>query len=266
MSRVRKESGPAPLQTIDRALRVINYLADVGGELGVTEIARHIGIDPSSAYRILSTLTHHGYVEQNPDNTKYRLGLKLLTLGSRVSESLHLPELARPVLEHLVHLTGETTNLLVQDGSEGLYLAGVAGTKTLRRVVTVGRREPLHCSGVGKVILAHLPTERIDAIVRERGLSAVTRKTITNPDHLMKHLTEIRKQGYAIDDEEGEEGLRCIAAPIFDHKGESAAAISIAGPSFRLSLATLKQLSPTVMEAATQLSCKLGWRPAQIDR
>ncbi len=258
----RNKTGPSPMQTVDRALRVLNSLAEARREMGVTELARQVGIDPSSTYRILTTLAHHGYVAQDPQTTKYRLGMRLLTLGSVVSESLDLTELSRPVLEHLVELTGETTNLMVREGLEGVYVAGVSGTKTLRRVLCVGTREPLHCSAVGKVILANLPEEIVDQIIDERGLPAMTSRTISEPNMLRRHLIQIKQRGFAIDDEEGEEGLRCIAAPIFEHKGEIAAAVSISGPALRLSLVTLEHLAPTVIQAADNISELLGWQGA----
>ncbi len=256
----RGKTAPLPMRSVDRALRVLNSLADARREMGVTEIARQVGIDPSSTYRILTTLAHHGYVGQNPQTTKYRLGMRLLSLGDVVSESLHLSELGRPILEHLVEVTGETANMLVCEGSEGVYIAGVSGTKSLRRVLCIGLRQPLHCSAAGKVVLAHLPRETVEQIVSERGLPAMTSRTITDPEVLHKHLAQIRENGFAIDDEEGEEGLRCIAAPVFEHNGEIAAGISISGPSMRLSLITLEHIAPTVIQGASKISKLLGWQ------
>lgn len=225
--------------------------------IGVTEVARRVGINPSTVYRILTTFKAHGYLDQDSDN-RYHAGNGLLKLVGPVLARLQPSKVARPIMVRLARNTGESVNLMVPDGDQGIYVDTVQGTQSIRMVVNVGKREYFHCSAVGKAILAYLPQEEFDKIV-SAGLPKLTSKTITDPAALAEHLELVREQGYAIDDEEGEEGTRCIGAPIMNELGEIAGAISIAGPSFRMSTSQLESYAPFIKSAAAEISMLLGF-------
>jgi IclR family acetate operon transcriptional repressor len=216
----------------------------------------------STIYRLVRTLEGHKFVHQNPSTAKYRLGIRLIELADAFLETTELRTIARPVMTRLMELSGETAHLMVPDGDTGVYVDRVEGPHRVRVASSVGRREHLHSSAVGKALLAHLPEPVVAAIIRDRGLPRWTKHTITDPAALTRHLEEIRRRGSAIDDEEGEEGVRCIGAPIFGRPGDVIAAISIAGPAYRLTLQKLKRLSRIVRAAGLEISTALGYTPA----
>jgi DNA-binding IclR family transcriptional regulator len=249
----------APTRTLEKALVLLNFLGEQRRELGVAEIARHLDMSPSTTYRLLRTLAHHKFVKQNPETMKYRLDIKLIELGNMFLESIELRAIARPVLVRLMEVSRETVHLMVLDGDMGVYLDRVESPQRVRVTSNLGRREHLHCSAVGKAILAHLPHETVAQIIRTRGLPRFTANTITDPVALALHLERARRLGYTIDDVEGEEGVRCVGAPVFGHTGVVVASISVSGPAYRLSLEKLKRLSRAVKAAAQEISAALGY-------
>lgn len=228
-------------------------------ELGVSELSRLVGMHKATVHRILMALEHHGLMEQDAATEKYRLGLKLLELGSRVVARLELPAVARPELERLVAQTGETAHLVVVDQDEGLYLEKVESPRPFRMPSQVGRRLPLHCTGVGKAILAFLEPAERQRIIEARGLRRFTPNTITDPGALADELRRIRERGYSVDNEEVEIGLRCVGAPVFNHFGRVAAGISIAGPAARLTDQEIPRLAEAVKACAAAISARLGY-------
>lgn len=248
------------VQTVDRAIQVLRTLLEHRTEMGVTEIARELGLYPSTVSRILATLADHSFVSKSPTSSKYYLGLGILEFGSAVLERMELREIARPVLEELAAMSRETIFLMVMDRGEGVYIDRIDSPQTVAIQSMVGRREPVHCSGVGKAMLAHLDESEVDWVIREKGLPRRTPQTITDPEILKAHLAQIRRRGFALDNEEGETGIRCVAAPIFDHRGRPVAAASIAAPSYRCSLEQLEMWAPRVMEGTASISRHLGYR------
>lgn len=246
-------------QTVMKALTVLEYIAEGGREMGVNEVARGLEMDSSTAYRLMATLNVRGYLRQDPNTNKYRVGPRVLFLYSAMQDVLELRRLALPYLNRLVEETEETAHLLVLQGAEGVYVERVDSPQTVRMVSYVGKQEMLHCSSVGKAILAHLPDEEVDWILKVRGLPRITENTITDPERLKEQLSEVRKLGYAIDDMEGEESVRCVGAPIFDLTGNPIAAISVAGPAFRTDFDRLRSFAPLVIEAARAISRELGF-------
>lgn len=249
-------------RTADKALVLLSFLGEQRQELGVTEIARHLGISASTAYRLLRTLERRKFVQQNPANAKYRLGIKLIELGNAFLETVELRANARPVLMRLMEVSRETVHLMVLDGNMGIYLDRVESPQRIRVTSNLGRREHLHCSAVGKAILAYLPDDAVARIIRTRGLPRFTANTITDPARLALHLERARRVGYTTDNIEGEEGVRCVGAPVFDHTGAVVAGLSVSGPAYRLSLEKLKRLSKAVKAAAQEISATLGYTAA----
>lgn len=249
----------APTRTLEKALVLLSFLGEQRRELGVAEIARHLGMSASTVYRLLRTLEHQKFVHQNSATTKYRLGIKLIELGNAFLETVELRAIARPVLVRLMEVSRETVHLMVLDGDMGIYLDRVESPQRVRVTSNLGRREHLHCSAVGKAILAHLPQEVVAEIIRARGLPRFTTNTITDPGKLALHLAHARRLGYTIDNIEGEEGVRCVGAPVFNNTGTVVASVSVSGPAYRLSLEKLRRLGRVVKAAGQEISAALGY-------
>jgi DNA-binding IclR family transcriptional regulator len=245
------------VQVLDRAFDVLDVLAGNGGELGATEVAIHLGLHKSTVHRLLMMLQTRRFVERNTETGKYRLGWRLFELGSLAASRVDLYEIARPHIEHLVKITGETAHLGVLRGGEIISLMNVETHRSVRTPASVGRRTPLYCTSLGKAILANLSEAMAADILRPVEFQVFTRHTLTK-ESFKTELTKVREKGYAIDDEEFEDGLRCVGAPVRNHMGEVVAAISIAGPSFRVGGDNLPTLIRSVMTVADQLSSSLG--------
>ncbi|HWK26993.1 MAG TPA: IclR family transcriptional regulator [Solirubrobacter sp.] len=226
---------PQPrVQSLDRALDLLEALADAG-ELGVSEIAARTGLVPSTAHRLLGTLVARGYASQNPATGRYRLGYKLLELTGGVQDRLaRLTAAAKPHLEAIQARTGETTNLVVLEGRDVVYIESVSGTRSVRLHTEVGRSIPAHTSGAGKALLAWRDPVDVAALLDGAPLAPSTPHTLTTLDALQGDLAKIRKRGYATDDEEHELGVTCVATPILDDAGVPLAAISVSGPAPRM--------------------------------
>ena len=251
-------------QTVLKALDVLECLAASRAPLSAQDVAQRTGLSRTTAYRLLTTMTARGYVVADPD-ARFRLGIGLLRLGSVVLDRLELPEIAQPEMRELTCEVGETTFLGVIEGGEVLYLARVESPQPVRLYSVVGTRNPLHCTALGKAMLAFLPAPEREALVRARPLEARTPRTLTDPEVLLHHLEEVRRQGYAVDDVENEEGVRCVAAPIFGHDGRPVAAISVSAPAYRLPPENVEALSRKVRRATGIISARLGATAETID-
>jgi len=246
------------IQAIERAVSILNAFSAEDPELGVTELAERLGLHKSTVHRFMVNLDAAGLVERNPRTGRYRLGLRIFELGSLVMQQMNLWDEALPFLEGLVRDTGETGHLAVLDGGEAIYIERVEARRALRVPSAIGRGYPAHATNLGKVLLADLPHERVETIIAERGLAAYTPHTITDRDLLVAELERIRELGYAIDNEEYDEGLRCIGAPVRDHSGHVVAALGIGGPVTRITHDRVSELAGLVMAAANGLSRRLG--------
>jgi DNA-binding IclR family transcriptional regulator len=247
------------VKSVSRALDIITLVSLKKGGLGVTEIANQIDINKSSVYRILSTLVQYGYVEQDVETGKYKLGYKFLEISSKLLESIDLRAEARMYLQELENETNEVIHLVVYDQGEVVYIEKLDGSETLRMHSKVGKRAPMHCTSVGKAILAHLPSGVVLDILERKGLPMHTDKTITNKDDFLLELNTVRQKGYALDLEENENGITCIAVPIFDHMGNAIAAVSISGPTIRMTNERLEQLQSRMQNIGRQISSRLGY-------
>jgi IclR family transcriptional regulator, KDG regulon repressor len=246
------------IQAIERAVSILNAFSPEDPELGVTELAERLGLHKSTVHRFMVNLDAAGLVERNPRTGRYRLGLRIFELGGLVMQQMNLWDEALPFLEGLVHDTGETGHLAVLDGGEAIYIERVEARRALRVPSAIGRGYPAHATNLGKVLLADQPRERVEEIVAERGLAAYTPHTITDLEGLEVELERIRVLGYAIDNEEYDEGLRCIGAPVRDHSGHVVAALGIGGPVTRITPDRVDELAELVMTAARGLSRRLG--------
>jgi DNA-binding IclR family transcriptional regulator len=248
------------IQVLDRAFRILDVLAEVDGELGATEVAERLRLHKSTTHRLLVILERQRFIEKNPDNAKYRLGWRLFELGTLAVSRLDLYSLAKPYVARLVEETGETAHLGVIRGGELISLVNAESRRSVRTPSTVGKRAPLYCTSQGKAMLAFMPEESAAELIRNLHFQSFTRNTIMRPSRLKAEMAQIRQQGYAVDDEEFEEGLRCIGAAVHDHAGEVIAGISIAGPTFRVGGDRMPELVEAVMATARQLSAALGFQ------
>jgi IclR family KDG regulon transcriptional repressor len=253
------------VQSITRALRVLDTLADSQGEIGIVGLSRRLALHSSTVHRLLATLASHGYVRQNPDTGRYTLGSKAIRLAEAYLGQLDLRRVARPFLERLTQDTGETANLVIQEGRAALYLDKVESPRSLRIFSHIGRRAPLHCTAVGKVLLANAPPAQVDRLLGEGPLERLTKRTITSIAQLRRELAAVRTQGYALDREECEEGGYCIAAPVQSATGETVAAVGVSSPSVRMPARRVQQLVPAVVRAGREISERLGFHTPPAD-
>ena len=255
----RPKPSPYRVQVLDRALSVIEVLAQ-NHEPGLAEIAQAAALHKSTVHRILMVLERHRLVLRNPITGRYRLGLKLFELGSKAIAGTDLREHARPHLNRVMFATGETVHLCVFDNGEVVYVDKIEPQKSVRMSSTIGQRSPAYCTSVGKAILAQLPTDQVNDTITRCGLTKRTKHTITSPHALRTDLSQTRTRGYAIDDEENEDGVRCVGAAVLDYAGRPVAGISVSGPAFSITRERLPEVSRPLVAAAQALSAELGYR------
>lgn len=257
-----ERDGTGVLSSVRNAARVLTSFSTEERELGVSELARRLGLGKSTVHRLLVTLSGEGLLEQNPVTGRYRLGLRMYELGSLVSVHLDLHEAATTVLTELRNHTGETVQLAVLDGREVVYVDRLESPHTLRLFGRVGHRNQAHCTATGKALLAHLPDADLDALLDGWELPAHTPYTITDSGRLRKELARVRRQGYAENANEAEAGVASVAAPVRDAAGGVVAALSVAGPAMRLDGGSMRRFAGLAIEAADTVSRRLGWRGA----
>jgi DNA-binding IclR family transcriptional regulator len=241
-------------------------MAQEKGEVDLAGLSKLTGISATTLFRLLYTLMRHEFIVQDRDTGKYRLGLKVVELGQTVLESIELRRIAFPFLQELTDKTGESTNLVVLEGAQAVYIEKVESPSSLRMFHRIGRHAPAHATGVGKVLLAALSPERVDELMGARKLTKLTDNTITDTDDLREELALVRSHGYALDNEECELGAKCIAAPVFNYANQVVAAISVAGPSTRLPSERLDDLVSKVKETALAISERLGYNAKRTQK
>jgi IclR family acetate operon transcriptional repressor len=262
-----KETTVAPkrtrrsVQSVDRALDLLEALAAVDGEVAITALATRTGLHVSTVHRLLATLLRRGYVRQNPETSRYYAGAKLATLSEGRSRYGELRLRARPLLRGLTETTRETANLVVLDDLQAVYIETVPSPQVVRLFTSVGNRTPLHATGAGKALLANLPAARRDALLERLDLRGYTARTIVDRTALRRALDDVREKGYAIDDEEYDEGVRCVAVAVAgaatagrDAPGAPLAALSISAPASRLTRQRCAELAPALRRTAAELA------------
>lgn len=243
---------------MQRAAEVLRCFTKSDAELGVTVLSDMLDLHKSTVSRLLSTLKQEGFVEQNPETGKYRLGLGLVTLAGIVLERIDLRAVAEPYLTRLVALTQETVHIVVLNGSECMNIGGAASPRPIQYVGRIGRRTPLHCTAGGKLLLSYLTPEKQREILSKK-LARFTDKTIVDRETLKQTLAQIREQRYATSFEENQEGLSGAAAPIYDHTGQVCAALVISGPTYRLGPAEITAFLEPLQRVAREVSAQLGY-------
>lgn len=252
--------GSAHVKSVERAIRLINLLAEERRELPLSEIASRLGWPKTTAYGILATLRDYQFVEQSTATGHYGLGARLFELGSEVARGWNIREAAGPVLQRLNRKLGETVQLATEKGGEVLYIEKLESTHMLRIVSETGARLPMHCSGLGKVLLAYKTPGEVAWILRKHGMPRMTERTITDREVLERELIRVRRDGSAMDDQEIMEGLRCIAAPIWSADGQVKYAVSISGLAMSLQGERLDFVREELLQAAGDISRAMGYR------
>lgn len=248
------------VQSIDRALSILELISDYNEGLRITEISEKVDLHKSTVHRLLGTLIYKGFVEQDEVTNKYKISLKLYELGSKKIEDLDMLKVSKPYTERLMIELNEVVHLVIRDGNHIVYIDKVEADNTIRMASNVGRRSPLYCTSVGKAIMAFMDEKEIEEIWNNSNVEKLTENTITNFQMFKNELKKIKQQGYAIDDEENEIGVRCVGAPIFNYKGEVEGAISISGPTIRVTKEKVEEIAKRVKKYAELISKELGYR------
>lgn len=260
-----KEGVPAPkrsrrsVQSVDRALDLLEGLAAAEGEVGITALSGRTGLHVSTVHRLLSTLLRRGYVRQNPETSRYYAGAKLATLAEGRSRYGEMRLRARPILRAITESTRETTNLVVLDDLAAVYIETVPSPQVVRLFTAIGNRVPLHATGAGKCLLAAMPSARRDTLLDRLDLRSYTPKTLIDPAALRRALDEAHERGFALDDEEYDEGVRCVALPV-GGMSDAVAAISVSGPASRFTRQRCLEIVPLLRRATAELAAAMRER------
>lgn len=248
------------MKSLNRALDIIELIAE-RGEIGVRELAKVSGLPPATTHRIVAALVNRGYLNKNNQTHRYTLALKFLILGEKVQRQINIVTIARPYLEELVAETRENANLCIKDVDSVVYIDHVSSPDhNLQAFTKIGDSAPLYASGVGKIFLSYFSESQLDRYIDETELRSFTSNTISTAQKLKDEVRKIRKKGYAVDNQEKELGVRCVAAPIFNHNEQIQAAISISGAAQRITMKRLPSLGKQVVACARHLSTAMGHR------
>lgn len=246
-------------QSTEKALAIIEYLASCSEAVRLNELSRNLSINASTTLRFLTTLQNCGYVYQDPSTSKYVLSYKICRLANQFSENVDLRNITHPYLIHLTDIFQESACVSVERDMEMVYVDVMSGPgKALLGMQRVGNTSPMHSTGNGKLLLLNYTDEQIDQLIAKRGLPRFTDNTLTDKASLLRRLEEIRRNGFATDEEENEVGLRCVAYPIYDYTDKIIAGISITGPSIRITEKLLAERGHHLKEAAEEISRRLG--------
>lgn len=248
-------------RSVQRALDVLELLAATAqtGGANLTDLSRELGLPKSTVHRLLANLEERGFIEEEP-NRKYRIGLRLFSIGSQAMVGNDLRRRARPFLEELVAHAGEAAYLAIADQNEVLYLDRMEGPHPIRGASPVGARRAMHATAVGKVLLASMTSGEVDQVIAQRGLAQLSPSTITDETALRSRIATVRQLGFEVDRGEYEDGLTCIAVPVLADNGRTAAAVGVSGPSWRIPEARIPSIVDMVRRAGSGLSRELGYR------
>lgn len=256
------ETSPAKsgrLSSVVGAVRVLKCFSEIEPEIGISSLAKRLSLAKSTVHRLAVTLTSEGLLEQSPETGRYRLGINLFVMGALVRRRLDVSNMAQPFLNVLRERTGETIHLAVMNDTNIIYLYNLESRQAIRMKSYIGTLKPAFCTCEGRAIVAFSGNELINRVLHS-NLAVRTSHTEIDPSKLLKMFGEIRHLGYAVDDEESEQGMRGIGAPLRDISGQVVAAIGIGGPSQRLTLKKLRGLAPVLLSTAEAISTQLGYR------
>jgi DNA-binding IclR family transcriptional regulator len=251
-------SDASPVTAVERALNILEAAAHRRDGLTNSEISRKLGIPKSSASYILRTLERRGYLRRDTETGRYRLGLKILSLGGDAQANLDIADIALPFMRALVEKIHMTVHLAVLDQGEAVYIEKVEAPGFFKVNTWVGRRMFLHSTSVGKCLLAWLPKHEVETLVKQQGLKKRTPKTMTTMTRLLADLEHIKKEGYAVDDEENSLGARCLGAPVFDVTGNVVAALGASGTLTQVDETSMPRITEALKETARRISRQMN--------
>ncbi len=255
----RPKKPPYKVQVLDRAINILEFIGrQSSGEAALPELSAAMKLHKTTTHRIAHVLESRGLLRRGLDSNRYRLGLHLYDLGCQALDHVNIRDEARPLMTRVAYEVGETVHLALLDRAEVLYIERVEAQRSLTMGSKLGARNPVYCTALGKAILAYSAETEVDRTLAGLRMEARTRNTITNVLTLKRELERVRDRGYAIDDEEIEEGIRCIAAPILNASGLAVAAVSVSGPSSRITPERYQLIGKTMMKAAQELSTRMG--------
>jgi DNA-binding IclR family transcriptional regulator len=253
---------PAPENTkvpaVERALAVLEILAESKRGFSISEMARRLGVPKSSIHLILATLERRGYLVKNPQSRRYFVGLKLVSLAHVALDGFEVRQRAVPFLLSLAAKTGLTVHMAVLEGHEAVLIERIESSGLVKLNTWIGQRMHVNCTALGKVLSAFLPEEEFKRTVQAMRLIKHNQKTISSVGKLREELNRVRAAGYAVDDEEEEVGVRCVGAPVFDHSGRAVAAVSVAGTTSQIPSASIDGLAELVRDTGYRISAELG--------
>jgi len=253
----KRSQGGTTVGAVDRAMSILEVMSQYERDIDLATLAKRVKLPKSTLVRLLQTMRRHSVVQQNPRTRRYRLGTTLMHLGKAAERQFDLERIVRPFLGELTKSTGETASFAVLEGDRAVYLVQALSQSIIRGVPPIGAELGLHCTAVGKVLLTSFSEEDIDAFVSEHGLPRHTEKTIVNVESLRKELERVRRCGYALDDEEAEQGGRCIAAAVCDDRNQAVAAVSITGPITRMQMDQIENLGTIVKRIAEKVTAAI---------
>ncbi len=254
------EHGSSGVQSVERAIAVLKSFSTERPERGVGELSRELGLHKSTVSRLMMTLERGGLLSRNPETQRYRLGIDLIGLAAQVISYMDIREVARPLLRKLADDCQESVNLAVLDAGQVVNLEQfVPPARQVKNIGRVGRRMCPHCTAAGKILLAHLSAKELEQVLPDH-LERLAPNTITDLDQLRQVLASVRQQGYAVAREELEEGLNAVAAPIYDHTNSVIAAVSVAGPAYRVIPDLIPRLAAQLLEVTLHISGRLGYK------
>lgn len=248
------------VQSVDRTLSIIEVLSDYEEGLGITDISEKVNLHKSTVHRLLNTLIYKGYVMQDSSTNKYGLTLKLFELGNKRVEQMNLVSVAEPYLKELMERTEEVVHLVVREKSEIVYVSKVEPQKTIRMYSRIGKRMPIYSTAVGKAMMANMNEKELDKLWNESDVRKLTEKTIVDLGQMKEHLEEVKLKGYAIDEQENEQGLRCIGAVLKNYNGNICGAISVSGSILSFTEDKVEKFAPYLIEYARIISRELGYK------
>src|SRR5882724_7388004 len=257
---VAKADGPYQLHGLQRAVSVLEILSESDVPLSLAEICQRMNLHKSTAHRALMVLERSALIERTPEN-RFRLGLKLYELGNRAVEQIDLRSRVYPFFRRLAGKVGETVHLSVLQKTSIVYLEKVEPNRRVCMSSKTGTSNPVYCTSMGKAMLAFQPEEMIEEIVAKIRFTPYTPKTLCSREKLLKALERVRQRGYAIDDEEIELGVRCVGAPIFNENHWAIAAVSVSGPTSRITAQNVPEIAEHVLQCCREISASLGLRP-----
>lgn len=246
-------------QSVGRVFQIIEIMASTKTSMRLLDISETLSLPASTVLRFLNTLMAFNYVSQDPETLKYRLSTKFCMIGNLVNSQFSIRETVRPYLVELSEKCQESACLAIEDDMSVVYIDVVDGPDSmLKTMQRIGKIAPLHCTGVGKLLMLNYTMGKLDMLIAEKGLPLLTLNTITTKEKLMAELEKIRTQGYSLDDEECEIGAKCIAAPLRDYTGNIVACISVSGPVSRMTCEKMENIKEVINQTALDLSIKLG--------